>query len=97
MAVLEVEHYRQKNGEDVLKVILKSTKVYPKGYFYCDASDEELVRRYTWRLQNQKHPYVVVTIGSRCSQQTKLFHQEKANNRLSYYPDYINHSNFALE
>lgn len=59
MAVLEVEQYRQLNGEDILKVILKPTQRFPDGYFYCDASDEKLVRNYTWRLQSQKEPYVV--------------------------------------
>ena len=41
MAVLRIEKYRQKNGNDVLKVILKPTQRFPEGYFYCDASDEE--------------------------------------------------------
>lgn len=91
MAVLRIEEYRQKNGENVLKVILKPTKVYPKGYFYCDSCDEELVKSYTWCLLNQKQPYVVAIIGSHYRQQTKLFHQEKAYNILNYYPDYINH------
>lgn len=49
MAVLNIEEYRQKNGEDVLKVILKPTKLYPEGAcFYADACDEKLVRNYTW-------------------------------------------------
>lgn len=48
MAVEHMEKYRQKNGEDVLKVILEPTKVYPKGYFYCDSCDEELVKQYSW-------------------------------------------------
>ena len=48
MAVERIEKYRQKNGEDVLKVILKPTKNFPDGYFYCDSTDEKLVRSYTW-------------------------------------------------
>lgn len=98
MAVLKIEKYRQKNSEDVLKVILKSTKVYPKGYFYCDSCDEELVRSYAWHLNSQKHPYVKV--GCRdyymyMGTQTKLFHQDKAFNILGYYPDCINHINMV--
>ena len=94
MAVLEIEQYRQKNGEDVLKVILKPTKVFSDGgYVYCDASDEKLVRQHTWSLMNQKQPYVVATIGRSYSQQHLRFHREKAYNILSYYPDYINHIN----
>lgn len=91
MSVLEVEQYRQLNGEDILKVILKSTKVFPDGFFYCDSCDEELVRSYTWFLQKQL--YVVATIGGRDSRQFLQFHQEKAKNILNYYPDYINHIN----
>lgn len=97
MSVLGIEEYRQKNGENVLKVVLKPTKVYPEGYFYCDASDEKLARQYTWGLMNQRHPYVVAVFGSpyNYSRQYLLFHQEKANNILSYYPDYINHINMV--
>lgn len=62
MAVLEIEQYRQLNGEDILKVMLKSTQKFPEGrYFYCDASDEELVKQYTWRLHKQRQPYVVAS------------------------------------
>lgn len=88
MAVLNIEEYRQLNGLDVLKVILKPTKNFPDGYFYADAVDEELVRRYTWFLQKQNEPYVVAT----CYRQLR-FHQEMAFNKLRYYPDYINHIN----
>lgn len=93
MAVLNIEKYRQKNGEDVLKVILKPTKNFPKGYFYCDSCDEELVRQYTWCMYKQRHPYVVAVIGSSYNRQTKQFHQEKACNILDEYHDCINHIN----
>lgn len=93
MAVEDIRKYRQRNGNDVLKVILKSTKNFPDAYFYCDASDEELVESYTWFLKNQKEPYVEATIRSsyNYNQQTLRFHREKAFNILGYYPDYINH------
>lgn len=93
MAVLGIEQYRQLNGEDTLKVILKSTKNFPDGYFYCDVPDEELVRSYTWCLAKKKQPYVVAAIGNLYSQQQLFFHQEKAYNILGNYPDYINHIN----
>ena len=94
MAVLEIERYRQLNEIDVLKVILKPTKAFPEGgYFYCDASDEELVRRYTWLLRSQKYPYIIAGFGGRDSHQLLIFHREKAYNILDYYPDYINHIN----
>lgn len=91
MAVLNIERYRQKDGTDILKVILKPTKVYPEGYFYCDVSDEELVRQYTWFLMNQRQPYIVAHFGGRDSRQTLRFHREKAYNILEKYPNYINH------
>ena len=89
MAVLNIEEYRQQNGDDILKVLLKPTKNFPDGYFYCDAIDEELVRSYTWCLL-KKHPYIVAhSQGSH--RRTLYFHQEKACNILDNYPDYINH------
>ena len=91
MAVLRTEKYRQKNSDDILKVILKSTQKFPQGYFYCDASDEELVRQYTWFLKTQKEPYVVANIGGRYSHQLLQFHREKAFNILDRHPKYINH------
>lgn len=93
MAVLRIEKYRQKNGDDVLKVILKPTKVFPERYFYCDISDEELVKKYIWRLHSQKNPYIVAGFGGLYSRQTLLFHQEKIHNKSRYYLDYINHVN----
>lgn len=91
MAVEGIEKYRQQNGENILKVILKSTQNFPDGYFYCDASDEKLVRSYTWHLENQKHPYVVAGFGDFYSHSTLCFHREKAFNILRSYPNYINH------
>lgn len=92
MAVEGIKKYRQLNGKDILKVILKPTKLFPEGaYFYCDTSDEELVKNYAWRLASQKEPYVVARGWDYRGTQMKLFHQEKANNILNYYPDYINH------
>lgn len=94
MSVLEVEQYRQKNGEDVLKVLVKPTKLFPEGgYFYCDTSDEKLVKQYKWRLQSQREPYVTAGCWGYRGTQEKRFHREKAFNILSYYPNYINHIN----
>ena len=88
MAVECIKKYRQKNGNDILKVLIKPTKLFPDGgYFYCDASDEKLVESYTWFLDSQKKPYVVAAIGDFYSHSTLRFHREKAYNILSYYPD----------
>lgn len=76
MAVLDIEKYRQKNGENILKVILKPTQKFPDGYFYCDSCDEELVRSYAWHFKSQKQPYVVVGYQDYYKGvQKKLFHQ----------------------
>ena len=89
MSVECIEKYKQLNGIDILKVILKPTKRFPEGaYFYADACDEELVRSYAWLLNSQKQPYVV----AKCYQYL-CFHREKARNILDDYPDYINHVN----
>ena len=90
MSVLGSEAYRQKKGIDILKVLLKPTQNFPKGYFYCDASDEKLVRSYTWCLSSQKKPYVVAACYGI---QNLRFHREKALNILDEYPNYINHIN----
>lgn len=97
MAVDYIEKYRQQNGEDILKVILKPTQKFPDGFFYCDESDEELVRNYTWCLGSQKQSYVIAVFGSyyNYSRQFLYFHQEKAYNILGYHPDYINHINMV--
>lgn len=91
MSVLRIEKYRQQNSVDILKVLLKPTKVFPEGaYFYADACDEELVRSYTWYLGSQREPYVRADCYGR---QRLRFHREKKHNLLGYYPDYINHVN----
>ena len=36
MAVLKIERYRQKNGEDVLKVLLKPTQRFPEVFYAGD-------------------------------------------------------------
>ncbi|MDE7476743.1 MAG: hypothetical protein K2M91_02145 [Lachnospiraceae bacterium] len=90
MAVERIEKYRQQTGDDILKVILKSTGKFPNGYFYCDSCDEELVRNHSWHLHKQKQSYVVARVYGNYFLR---FHQEKAYNILGYYPDYINHIN----
>lgn len=94
MAVLRIEKYRQKDGSDILKVILKPNKTFPDGaYFYADAIDEELVRDYTWYL-GSREPYVIASYWDYyMGAQMKRFHREKAYNILDKYPDCINHVN----
>lgn len=51
MAVEKIEEYRQQNGVDILKVILKPTVKFPIGYFYAPANAVDLVSKYIWFLQ----------------------------------------------
>lgn len=73
-----------------LKVILKPTKVFPVGYFYCDASAIDLVKSYSWCLAKQGKN---ICVSAHTYSQVRLFHQEYAKRVLGYYPDYIDHIN----
>ena len=57
MAVERIEEYRQKNGVDILKVILKPTKIFPEGknYFYAPAEAIKIVKEYTWYLNSARN------------------------------------------
>lgn len=90
MAVQRVEEYRMKNGVEILKVILKPTKVFPNGYFYADACLIDLVQESSWCLSKQGNRVMVIANnygGVDC------FHQELCNFYLGYYVDYIDHIN----
>lgn len=86
MAVEKIEVYG-----DVLKVILKPTKIFTNGYFYTDNNPvaRELVESYSWSLaKHNKNTYVVaVTYGG----VTLRFYQEYAKKVLGYYPDCVDH------
>lgn len=84
-----VERIEQYGG--TLKVILKPTKAFPIGYFYCDVNALDLVQSYSWCLSKRgKYTYVsACTYG----QIGLRFHQEYAYKILSYYPNYIDHIN----
>lgn len=79
MSVLHKEYYTQKNGTEIIKVILKSTKVFPEGgYFYCPREAESLVDGYTWFLdKNGKNKVVVMArICNGGTNKTLYFHKE---------------------
>ena len=80
---------------ETLKVILKPTKNFPVGYFYCDADALDLVQSYSWCLNKKdKNICVVARKGTiNIGQKTLYFHQEYAYRVLGYYPDYIDHIN----
>lgn len=82
IAVERIEQYRQKNGTDILKVILKPTKNFPVGrnHFYTEADAEDLVKRYAWYLENSgiKNPrrYVMSHRNGDANANRLLFHKE---------------------
>ena len=94
MAVERIERYRQKNGLNILKVILRPQKQFPVGsYFYCDAEDEDVVYLRNWFTNKPSMPYIQSSVTRDLEQFIYLFHQEIAYKRLEYYPDYIDHRN----
>lgn len=89
MAVSKIEEYRQKDGEDILKVILKPTKKFPNGgYFYTDSEAIDLVKSHAWYFNQRKSTSYIEAHNWRSH---ISFHRELANLYLSYYPDYIDH------
>lgn len=81
--------------EDTLKVILKSTKKFPNGYFYCDADAIDLVQSYSWFLDKKNKNIFVKALKDipYIGQKTIQFHREYADRILDYYPKYIDHIN----
>ena len=66
MAVQRIEQYRQLNGVDILKVILKPTKRFPEGknFFYAPAESLDLVNKYTWCLSPARNRVCVLSHDS---------------------------------
>lgn len=93
MAIQEIKEYRQKDGIDILKVIMKPTKFLPKGgYFYCDTKDIDLVEKYNWSVESIKYNCVSYRTNDSYRRHL-LLHRELAYKYLGYYPDYIDHVN----
>lgn len=86
MAVERIEQY-----DDILKVILKPTKKFPVGYFYCDSEDIDLVRSHRWYLVQKGKSICVVAVNH--WRDVYLFHRELAFKYLDYYPEEIDHKN----
>ena len=76
MAVQRIEQYRQLNGVDILKVILKPAKQFPNGgYFYAPTEAIDLVNKYTWFLHsNENRIYVLSHDNSTYKGETLRFH-----------------------
>lgn len=78
MAVLKKEYYTQKNGVQIIKVILTPTKKFPEGgYFYAPAEAEELVDDYNWSLNvRESRKYVSAITEDRFGLKGVSFHKE---------------------
>lgn len=96
MAVEKIEEYKQQNGVDILKVILKPTAKFPEGsnFFYAPADAIGLVRQYTWFLgaHRKNQVYVIAHDNDstyyetgRCHQDTIQFHTKL----FEYYNNYV--------
>lgn len=97
MAVQGIEEYRMKNGNDILKVILKPTEKFPNGYFYTDASALDVVNKYTWYLSSTKHTCNIIAQTSRHNSYTKqtlaYFHRYYAECLTGSSVNVIDHIN----
>lgn len=88
MAVQRIEQYRQKNGVDILKVILKPTKKFPEGknFFYAPAESLDLVNKYTWCLSSHVSRVCVLSQdNSTYKVETIYFHRKL----FEFYQGYI--------
>lgn len=77
---------------NVLKVLLKPTRKFPNGFFFCDADAITLVQNYSWCLQRiNNNIYVVAnSYGSHL-----YFQQVYAQQVLGYIPDNIDFYNLS--
>lgn len=78
MAVLKKEYYTQLDGTEIIKVILRSTKKFPNGYFYAPREAESLVDSYCWGLgkHNKNRVIVVASKLDWGTRKTLYFHKE---------------------
>lgn len=74
--------------DDTLKVILRPTKCFPIGYFYCDSEDEDLVRNFSWYLTQRKK---IISVSSNSFRSRLTFHRELTFKYLGYYPECVDH------
>lgn len=94
LAIQEIKEYRQKDGTDILKVIMKPTQfISDWNYFYCDAKDIDLVEKYNWSVEYNGRLFRVAYHTTDSPRRLLLFHRELACKYLNYYPDYIDHIN----
>lgn len=98
MAIQEIKEYRQKDGTDILKVIMKPTKFISNwNYFYCNTKDIDLVEKYNWCIECSRGKLFRVSYRTNRTngsyRRHLLLHRELAYKYLGYYPDCIDHIN----
>lgn len=98
MGVYKILEYRQKDGQDILKVIMSPTKQFPKGaYFYCDAEDIDLVERGGWVLNYGRGSTFYISCPAQGNTGLSRFHQFvmlKHTDEDLQVIDHINHCGF---
>lgn len=87
MPIQRIENYKQQDGREILKVIIKPTKKFPyERYFYVDKCFEDLVRSYSWGVYSGSNTDYVRGKGMN-------LHREIAYKCLGHYPICIDHEN----
>ena len=81
-----VEHYIQKDGNEVIKVILKPTRKGIIRYFYADEAALDLVNNHGWGIRDSKHQYVT----ARFNKENMYFHKEIMGDCLGECIDHVN-------
>ena len=98
MGVYKILEYRQKDGQDILKVIMSPTKQFPKGaYFYCDAEDIDLVERGGWVLNFGRGSTFYISCSAQGNIGLSRFHQFvmlKHTDEDLQVIDHVNHCGF---
>lgn len=78
--VEKIESYTQKNGNEILKVHIKVSADTPEElkYFYTDASNLDLVEKYSWRVNKGYwvNPVTVLINNHTPNIRTLYFHRE---------------------
>lgn len=94
MAIIKIEEYRQKNGDDILKVFCKPTKNFPEGknFFYAPAEAIDIINNYTWYLQKLGCTDINV-VTAHGFNEIFLFHRELCYLYHRCYVSYIDHIN----
>lgn len=94
MSLYRILEYKQKDGRDVLKVILNPSRAYPKGsYYYADAEDIALVEQDCWSVGQDKCTRYVKGNFERCCRFHQCLMLRHGASELLHI-DHLNHCGF---